>query len=132
MTLVQIQPRAKSAAQATVAEVMDAAGPQVCDDMSVEVALSVMTAARTHRLVVCDQDGQCTGLVTRAELTAARDGSAYTDRVRLRDLLGDHTLFTSPVTTLAEAEDAMRTRQLGALPVVDGQGCALGVFALSH
>ncbi|MFJ8989540.1 CBS domain-containing protein [Streptomyces sp. NPDC102279] len=133
MTLVQMQPRPVSAGllHTRVAEVMDASGPQVCDDMSVEVALSVMTAARTHRLVVCDQDGHCTGLVTRAELAAVRAGSAYTDRVRLRDLLGDHRLFTSPVTTMAEAERAMRTRRLGALPVVDGQGCALGVFALS-
>jgi CBS domain-containing protein len=111
---------------------MDAAGPQVCDDMSVEVALAVMAAARTGRLVVCDQDGQCTGLVTRTELAAVRDSSDYTDRVRLRDILGDHGLFASPVTTMAEAEHAMRTRRLGVLPVVDEQGSALGVLAISR
>ncbi|MFE9996686.1 CBS domain-containing protein [Streptomyces avermitilis] len=134
MTLVQMQPRPASASPVhrTVAEVMDAAGPQVCDDMSVEVALSVMAAARTGRLVVCDQDGQCTGLVTQSELTAVRDSSAYTDRVRLRDLLGDHGSFTSPLITMAEAEHAMRSRRLGALPVVDEQGSALGVLALSR
>ncbi|WP_328982335.1 CBS domain-containing protein [Streptomyces mirabilis] len=134
MTLVQVQPRPAIAShvRGTVAEVVDAAGPQVCDDMSVEVALSVMAAARTGRLVVCDQDGQCTGLVTQIELTAVRDSSAYTDRVRLCDILGDHRSFTSPVTTMAEAEHAMRSRRLGALPVVDGQGSALGVLALSR
>ncbi|WP_329184069.1 MULTISPECIES: CBS domain-containing protein [unclassified Streptomyces] len=135
MTLVQMQPRPASAGPVhptlVVADVMDAAGPQVCDDMSVEVALSVMAAARTARLVVCDQDGQCTGLVTHAELTGIRGGSAYTDRVRLRDLLGDHGSFTSAVTTMADAEYAMRTRRLGVLPVVDEQGSALGVLALS-
>ncbi|MGW4978423.1 CBS domain-containing protein [Streptomyces mirabilis] len=134
MTLVQMQPRPAVAnpVHGTAVEVMDAAGPQVCDDMSVEVALSVMAAARTRRLVVCDQDGQCTGLVTRTELTAVRDSSAYTDRVRLRDILGDHGSFTSPVTTMAEAGHAMRSRRLGALPVVDGQGSALGILALSR
>ncbi|MEU0040879.1 CBS domain-containing protein [Streptomyces sp. NPDC006333] len=134
MTLVQMQPRPASAGPVhrTVTEVMDAAGPQVCDDMSVEVALSVMDAARTGRLVVCDQDGQCTGLVTQTELTAVRDGSAYTDRVRLRDILGDPGAMASSVTTMAEAEHAMRSRRLGALPVVDGQGSALGVLALSR
>ncbi|MFD1312810.1 CBS domain-containing protein [Streptomyces kaempferi] len=134
MMLVQMQPRPASAGPVhkTVAEVMDAAGPQVCDDMSVEVALSIMAAARTGRLVVCDQDGQCTGLVTQTELTAIRDSSAYTDRVRLRDLLGDHGSIASPVTTMAEAEHAMRSRRVGALPVVDGQGNALGVLALSR
>ncbi|MEV6615741.1 CBS domain-containing protein [Streptomyces sp. NPDC051051] len=132
MTLVQTQPRPEDVnpVHRTVAEVMDAAGPQVCDDMSVEVALAVMAAARTGRLVVCDQDGQCTGLVTRTELAAVRDSSDYTDRVRLRDILGDHGSFASPVTTMAEAEHAMYTRHLGALPVVDEQGSALGVLAL--
>ena len=126
MTLVQMQPRPATAnpVPRTVAEVMDAAGPQVCDDMSVEVALSVMAAARTGRLVVCDQDGQCTGLVTRSELTVVRGSSVYTDRVRLRDVLGDHGSSTSPVTTMAETEHAMRSRRLGALPVVDGRGSA--------
>lgn len=134
MTLVQMQPRPEDVnpVHKTVAEVMDAAGPQVCDDMSVEVALAVMAAARMGRLVVCDQDGQCTGLVTQTELAAVRDSSDYTDRVRLRDILGDHGSFTSPVTTMAEAEHAMRTRQLGALPVVDEQGSALGILALSR
>ncbi|WP_330461676.1 CBS domain-containing protein [Streptomyces sp. NBC_00820] len=134
MTLVQMQPRPASAAPVhkTVTEAMDAAGPQVCDDMSVEVALAVMAAARAGRLVVCDQGGQGTGLVTQAELTAVRDSSAYTDRVRLCDLLGDHGSIASPVTTMAEAEHAMRSRRLGALPVVDGQGNSLGVLALSR
>ncbi|GHF95033.1 CBS domain-containing protein [Streptomyces filamentosus] len=64
----------------------DAAGPQVCDDMTVEVALAVMAGARTGHLLVCDNDDQRTGLVTRAQLTTVRDGAAYTDRLRLRDL----------------------------------------------
>jgi CBS domain-containing protein len=134
VTLVQRQPCPASAdpGRKRVAEVMDAAGPQVCDDMSVEVALSVMAAARTGRLVVCDQDGRCTGLVTRTELTAIRDSSAYTDRVRLREILGDHGSFTTSVATTAEAEYAMRYLRFGALPVVDGQGSAPGVLALSR
>jgi CBS domain-containing protein len=134
LTLVQMQPHPMNAGpvHTTVTEVMDADGPQVWDDMSVEVALSVMAAARTVRLVVCDQDGQCTGLVTRTELAAVRDSSAYTDRVRLRDILGDRRSFTSPVMTMAEAEHAMRSRRLGALPVVDGRSSALGVLALSR
>ncbi|MEV6804756.1 CBS domain-containing protein [Streptomyces sp. NPDC051132] len=131
MTMVQTQPRPAdtNAVHTTMTEVMDPAGPQVCDDMSVEVALAVMAAARTARLVVCDQDGQCTGLVTRTELAAVRDSSGYTDRVRLRDILGDHGSSTSPVTTIAEAEHAMRTRRLGVLPMVDEQGSALGILS---
>ncbi|RFC71042.1 CBS domain-containing protein [Streptomyces sp. AcE210] len=134
MTLVQMQPRPASAnpVHRKTVEAKDAAGPQVCDDMSVEVALSVMTAARTGRLVVCDQDGQRTGLVTQTELTAVRDSSVYTDRVRLRDIIGDHGSFTSPEATGSEAEHVLRSRQLGAPPVIDGQGSTLGVLALSR
>ncbi|MBQ0949805.1 CBS domain-containing protein [Streptomyces sp. RK76] len=88
MTLLQTHPRPTDtdAVHRTVADAVEAAGPQVWDDMTVEVALSVMAAARTGHLVVCDQDGQHTGLVTRARLTAVRNGSAYTDWVRLRDI----------------------------------------------
>ncbi|MFK4139272.1 CBS domain-containing protein [Streptomyces filamentosus] len=65
---------------------VDAAGPQVWDDMTVEVALAVMAGARTGHLLVCDNDDQRTGLVTHAQLTTVRDSAAYTDRLRLRDL----------------------------------------------
>jgi predicted transcriptional regulator len=87
LTLVQMRYRPAAADPVDrKADVMDSPGPQVSDDMSVEVALSVMAAARTGQLVICDQDDQRTGLVTRAELVAVRDSTAYTDRVRLRDV----------------------------------------------
>ncbi|MET9325165.1 CBS domain-containing protein [Streptomyces sp. NPDC003038] len=134
MTLVQTQPRPADFAPTnrTVVDAMDASGPQVCDDMTVEVALSVMSSARAGYLLVCDEEGLCTGVITQAQLTAVRDGSAYTDRIRLREILGGHGPFTSPVTTMAEADHAMRYRRLAALPVVDEHGCALGVLALSR
>lgn len=61
-------------------------GPRVWDDMTVEVALSVMAGARVGHLIVCDEDGKRTGLVTRGRLTAIRDSPGYTDRIRLRDI----------------------------------------------
>ncbi|OKI49384.1 CBS domain-containing protein [Streptomyces sp. MJM1172] len=135
MTLVQMQPRSARAnpAPRTVDDAMDTAGPQVCDDMTVEVALAVMSSARENHLLVCDEDGLCTGLVTHAQLAAVRDSAAYTDRVRLRAVIGERGPFIpSPRTTMAEAEHAMRYRGLDALPVVDEQGSALGVLALAR
>nr|WP_055598347.1 CBS domain-containing protein [Streptomyces aureus] len=72
----------------TEADAVDTAGPRVCDDMTVEVALSVMVGARTGHLLVCDHDGVRTGLVTEAQLAAVRDSPAYTDRLQLRDIPG--------------------------------------------
>ncbi|GGW09243.1 hypothetical protein GCM10018980_22820 [Streptomyces capoamus] len=133
MTLDQTQFRStRTNTVHTEADLADAAGPQVWEDMTVEVALSVMAAARTGHLVVCDEDGMCTGLVTRAGLTAVRDGSGYTDRIRLRDIADVIGPYASPLATRAEAERAMRCRRLGASPVVDGHGNALGVLALSR
>ncbi|MFE9846248.1 CBS domain-containing protein [Streptomyces goshikiensis] len=134
MTLVQMQPRPAHADlfHRTVDDAMEAAGPQICDDMTVEVALAVMAGARADHLLVCDEDGLCTGLVTRAQLTTVRDSAAYTDRIRLRDVPGGRGPFASPMTSTAEADHAMRYRRLTALPVVDEQGSALGVLALSR
>ncbi|WP_017237634.1 CBS domain-containing protein [Streptomyces sp. SS] len=74
---------------------MDAAGPQVSDDMTVEVALSVMAGARTGHLLVCDDDDLRVGLVTRAQLATVRDSPTYTDRLQLRDLSCDSGPLTS-------------------------------------
>ncbi|MFF1306705.1 CBS domain-containing protein [Streptomyces sp. NPDC058307] len=63
-------------------------GPRVSDDMTVEVALSLMAGARVDHLVLCDGDEQRTGMVTLAGLAVLRDSAAYTDRLQLREVLG--------------------------------------------
>ncbi|MER7477683.1 CBS domain-containing protein [Streptomyces sp. NPDC126510] len=60
--------------------------PRIRDDMTVEVALSLMAGARVDHLVLCDGDDQSTGLVTLARLTGLRNAPTYTDRVRVRDV----------------------------------------------
>ncbi|MBP2583174.1 hypothetical protein J3A78_003652 [Streptomyces sp. PvR006] len=131
MTLVQTQPRSTNATpvRGTVADARDTAAPQVCDDMTVEVALSVMISARAGHLLICDDDGLCTRLVTRAQLAAVRDSDAYTDRIRLRDVPGDRGPFTAPRTPVNQAEYPTGHRRLGAPPVVASQGSAPGVLA---
>ncbi|MFH9736041.1 CBS domain-containing protein [Streptomyces sp. NPDC017260] len=134
MTLVQSQTHSMSArpVHSTVTDAMDPAGPQVWYDMTVEVALSVMAAARAEHLLLCDEDGLCLGLVTQARLTAARDSPGYTDRIRLDDLTDDSGPFLSPLASRKEAGDAMPFERLGPVPVVDEHGSALGVLALSR
>ncbi|MFI9245479.1 CBS domain-containing protein [Streptomyces sp. NPDC053086] len=109
---------------------MHAPGPQVDEHMTVDVALSVLIGARVAHLLLQDEDGRCTGLVTRAQLAAHRGGHWYTDRTRVRDIPLDRGPFTSSATILDDAEAAMRIRTLDVSPVVDDQGYALGVLAL--
>ncbi|MFE3323780.1 CBS domain-containing protein [Streptomyces sp. NPDC059176] len=84
MTLIQTQPR-PTHTNRTAAH-LDETEPHVWADMTVEVALVVMSGACTGRLIVRDDDGRRTGMVTQAQLIGFRASSAYTDRVRLRDL----------------------------------------------
>ncbi|SFY44235.1 CBS domain-containing protein (plasmid) [Streptomyces atratus] len=131
MTLVQMQPHSANVdpVPRTALDTMNTAGPQVCDDMTVEVALSVMASARTGHLRVCDNDGLCTGLVTQAQLTTVRDGPAYTDRLQLRDILSDRGPRTAPATMMAE--HATHHRRPATPSAVDEQDSASGVLALA-
>ncbi|RSS54090.1 hypothetical protein [Streptomyces sp. WAC01280] len=139
MTLVQTQPRSANATSVDrknatpvdrkVADATESAAPRVGDDMTVEVALYVVISARAEHLLICDDDGLCTRLVTRAQLAAVRDSSAYTDRIRLRDVPGDRGPFASPRAPIAPAGHPTRSRRSGALPVAAAQGCAPGAPA---
>ncbi|WP_406438429.1 hypothetical protein [Streptomyces sp. NBC_00631] len=115
----------------TARDAMHAPGPQVDDHMAVDVALSVLIGARVPHLLLQDEDGRCTGLVTRAQLAAHRGGSWYIDRTRLRDIPLDRGPFTPSMTRLGDAQAAMRGRTLDVSPVIDEHGYALGVLALT-
>ncbi|MFE0254363.1 hypothetical protein [Streptomyces sp. NPDC059010] len=88
MTPVQTRRSPTTAHLTAKARHRDTAELRVRDDMTVEVALSVMAGAGVESLLLCDGDDERTGSVTRAELVVHRGSSAYTDRVRLRDILG--------------------------------------------
>ncbi|MGW7386900.1 CBS domain-containing protein [Streptomyces sp. NPDC054794] len=114
----------------TARDAMHAPGPQVDDHMAVDVALSVLIGARVPHLLLQDEDGRCSGLVTRAQLAAHRGGSWSSHRTRLRDIPLDRGPFTSSMAALGEAEAAMRVRTLDVSPVIDEHGYALGVLVL--
>ncbi|MER6459852.1 hypothetical protein ABT278_05190 [Streptomyces sp. NPDC001228] len=110
---------------------LHAPGPQVDDHMAVDVALSVLIGARVPHLLLQDEDGRCTGLVTRAQLAAHHGGLWFSEQTRLRDISLDRGPFTVSTAALGEAEAAMRTRTLSVSPVVDEHGYALGVLAIT-
>ncbi|MFI6105999.1 CBS domain-containing protein [Streptomyces sp. NPDC051310] len=115
-----------------VRDAMGPTGPQVGDDMNLDLALSVLAAARSGHLVVCDADGRCTGLVSRTQLTDHPAGTWYTDLTSLRDVAHDRGPFTSVLTALPVAERAMRGRTQQASVVVDDDGYAVGILAAPH
>ncbi len=128
MTLILEQPLQTYDAASTAAEAMTSPGPQVGDDMTLDVALSVLIGAGVGHLIVRSEDGRCAGLVTRAQLTAYRSGTWYAEDTQLRDIVHDRGPFTLSEASLSEAECAMRHRGLDASPVVDEDGYILGVL----
>ncbi|WP_030939352.1 hypothetical protein [Streptomyces sp. NRRL S-646] len=115
MTPAQTQHRAADRSPKALVDDRDASGPRVRDDMTVEVALSLMAGARVDHLVLCDGDDQSTGLITLAVLAVLRDSPTYTDRIRLRDVL------VGPFTSA------------GARPkAVGGRDRTPGALALAH
>ncbi|WP_245727748.1 CBS domain-containing protein [Streptomyces vietnamensis] len=127
MTPVQTQPRSTPAVPAarTVTDLVDMEGLQVGDHMTVEVALAVLAGARAGRLLVRDDDGLCTGLVTPAQLTAVRDSPAYTDRLRLRDLPRDGTPPAGPAGTHVRLLVACVMDERDGIPDASGPAFAL-------
>ncbi|MFJ7152399.1 CBS domain-containing protein [Streptomyces sp. NPDC100445] len=109
---------------------MAAPGLQIDEHTTVDAALSRLIGARVTHLLLQDAAGRCSGLVTRAQLTAHRAGSSYGDRAPLRDIPLDRGPFTPSVSALDDAETAMRVRTLDVSPVVDERGYALGVLTL--
>lgn len=103
----QARPTGTTSASVAVTGAADEAAPQVWGEMTVEVALSVMAGARAGHLLLCDDDGRCTTLITSAQLATVRGSAAYTDRVRLGDVLSDHGAFSPAVDP--SAEQAHRT-----------------------
>ncbi|GAA3197301.1 CBS domain-containing protein [Streptomyces virens] len=103
MTSAQPQHHGADRSPTTVADATGTPGPRVRDDMTVEVALSLMAGARVDHLVLCDGDDQGTGLITLARLAVLRDSPAYTDRIRLRDVPDSApvTVRTAPRTASA-------------------------------
>jgi hypothetical protein len=126
------RPADPASAPPTVVDAIGRSGLRVPDDMTVEVALSVMASAHVGYLLLCDQDEQWTSSITRAQLAVVRDSSTYTDRIRLRDVLGAGGPSTSPVTMTVGDGPAKRHRHPSALPIVTGEhGRAPGVLTLS-
>lgn len=107
MTPVQMQPSPTYHAPTVLTDASYASGPRVGVDMTVEVALFVMSGALAGHLFLCDEDDQCTGVVTRAQLAAVRDSPSYTDLIRLRDVIDASEAFAMPATATRGAELAV-------------------------
>ncbi|MBC3839484.1 hypothetical protein GXW82_02445 [Streptacidiphilus sp. 4-A2] len=78
---------------------------------------------------VRDDDGRCTGLLTRLHLAPFQARSWYTERTPVRDIVFERAPFATADMPAATAAAAMRLRDLEVWPVVDHDGHAVGLLS---
>jgi len=106
---------------------------EVCSlDDNLAAAASRMWDRDLGCLPVLDRDGQVVGVITDRDICMA----AYTRGQRLQDIpvlvaMAKDVLSCPPDATLVEAEDIMRSGQVRRLPVIDSDGCLVGIVSLN-
>ncbi len=106
--------------------------PTVMEEATVADALLMMTRATIRGVVsVVDSEGRLLGLFTdgdfRVMMQREGDWAAVMKRP-IAEAMTRRPTTASPETMAAEAARAMQERQFDNLPVVDADGCAIGVL----
>jgi CBS-domain-containing membrane protein len=101
-------------------------------DDNLAVVASRMWDCDIGCLPVLGAGGQVVGMVTDRDVCMA----AFTRGKRLQDIpvsiaMANEVLSCSPDATLIEAEEVMRSGQVRRLPVIDSQGCLVGIVSLN-
>lgn len=107
---------------------VEACGP----DDNLAAAASRMWDCDIGCLPVLDAGGQLAGIITDRDICMA----AFTRGERLQDIpvsiaMAKEVLSCSPDATLVEAEEVMRSGQVRRLPVIDSEGCLVGIVSLN-
>ena len=106
---------------------------EVCGlDDNLAAAASRMWDCDIGCLPVLDASGEIVGMVTDRDICMA----ALTRGQPLHDIpvsvaMAKDVLSCSPDATLVEAEEVMRSGQVRRLPVIDSEGCLVGIVSLN-
>jgi CBS domain-containing protein len=106
---------------------------EVCGlDDNLAAAASRMWDCDIGCLAVLDGAGQVVGMVTDRDICMA----ALTRGQPLHDIpvsvaMANEVLSCAPDATLVEAEEVMRSGQVRRLPVIDSEGCLVGIVSLN-
>jgi CBS domain-containing protein len=123
-----MEPTITSSARPTAADAMVAPVVQLAEHSTVDRALDVLRGSHSEFALIRDDTGRCAGVITRDQLTAYSAEPWYIQETRLRDVAHDTGPFAGCDTGAQEAAAALRDRGLSALPVVDGDGYAVGIL----
>ena len=111
-----------------VAVIMRGPAVAVRTDVFLDVALTTFAINRVRHLVVVDEVGRCTGMITDREVTArwAMRPSTFA-HTRVSEVCEGPTPVATPRATLAEVARVLRQCATDAVVILDEAGRPLGV-----
>ncbi|WP_129670117.1 nucleotidyltransferase family protein [Phytoactinopolyspora endophytica] len=98
---------------------------------SIRECLTVLDKHDVSAVFIVDDGGRLVGVVGEREVRKALVDGAHPDDP-VRDLVGEPPTTATPSQGRAEVLDMMRALKVGEVPIVDGDGCVVGVHVESE
>jgi CBS domain-containing protein len=122
----------KQAGATPVASVMTQIVITCSSDVTLDEVARKMWDGDVGCLVVVDESGRVSGLVTDRDcLMAAHTQGRRLEAIKVDSAMSREVYSCRPEDSLAAVEDVMKTRQIRRMPVVDGEGRPRGVITLN-
>jgi CBS domain-containing protein len=100
-----------------LAEIMSSPVETIGSGASAEMAWNRMQAKRIHHLVVM-KDGEAVGVISERDLSGPR-GVALRWAGSVDELMSPQIVTATPATTVREAANLLRGRNIGCLPILE-------------
>ncbi|HEU5256121.1 MAG TPA: CBS domain-containing protein [Vicinamibacterales bacterium] len=112
-----------------VSDIMSAPVYTIEANETAAAAWETMFFCRTRHLVVTDAEGHVVGVVSASDL-GGKKGEPLRARRRVRDLMTEKLVTTTPETTVREAANLMRGHTVSCLPVFNGRDRLKGIVTV--
>ena len=112
-----------------VQDIMSTGVKTIVRSASADEAWTTMKDARVHHLVVVDDRGKVTGVVSERDLGGSR-GGAVRKQACVGDLMTEQPLTAAADLTVRDAANLLRGRSIGCLPVVE-RGKPVGIITVT-
>lgn len=111
------------------------------EDVPLQEMLEILRARNFRHLPVVDADNRLVGMVTDRDLRSASPSSILAEtesraelsrmaRIPAGAIMSTRLTTLSPISTLDDALFLLDREKVGAIPVVDEQGCVVGIFSI--
>jgi len=112
-----------------VSDIMSAPVYTIEANETAAAAWETMFFCRTRHLVVTDAEGRVVGVVSASDL-GGKNGEPLRARRRVRDLMTEKLVTTTPEATVREAANLMRGHGVNCLPVLSGRNRLKGIVTV--